>query len=116
VLTEIPAKASAESLSVPADSGRETRRPPGDGVRLAAANVSPWWLGPATSAVHTLARTGRPFSTEDLRELGVPEPDKSCRWGALMAACYRAALIESTGAVIGRRGRPVRLWIGVKPE
>jgi len=92
------------------------RRQPVDGVRLAEVNASSWWWSTATLAVLTLARTGRPFNTEDVRALGVPEPDKSCRWGALMAASCRAGAIESAGAVIGHDGRPHRCWVGVRAE
>lgn len=68
------------------------------------------------SGVEYLADTGRRFTADHLRDLGVADPDLGQRWGALFAAAARANVIEMAGTCIGRRGRPVRVWIGVKPQ
>lgn len=92
------------------------RRQPGVGARRAANNASAWWLSPAMSAVEYLAETGHRFTADHLRDLGVMEPDLAQRWGALFSAAARANVIELAGTCIGRTGRPVRVWVGVKPE
>lgn len=107
-----PADNRTPSESIAADDTLMVRRPSDDGVQLTQTNSSSWWA-PATSAVQQLARLGRPFSTEHLRALGVPEPELSSRWGSLMAASSRTGIIESAGAVIGCDGRPRRCWVGV---
>ena len=83
------------------------------GVDLSHTNVSPWWWSPATSAVKTLARTGRWFTTEQVRGLGVPDPSDFHHWGVLMAAAYSSGQIEPVGALIGLDGRARRAWVGV---
>ena len=42
-----------------------------------------WWRSTADRAVATLARTRRPFTVDDVRDLGVEEPDHPNRWGGL---------------------------------
>ena len=86
------------------------------GIRRAANNSPAWWWSPAMSAIEYLADTGHRFTADHLRDLGVMDPDLDQRWGALFSAAARANVIESAGACISRSGRPVRVWIGVKPE
>lgn len=87
------------------------------GVDLSHTNNSPaWWWSPAMAAVEYLADTGHRFTADHLRDLGVMDPDLDQRWGAPFATAARANVIEMAGTCIGRRGRPIRVWIGVKPE
>jgi hypothetical protein len=65
------------------------------------------------AAVETLARTGRWFTTEQVRGLGVPDASDPHHWGVLMAAAYGSGRIEPVGAVIGLDGRARRAWAGV---
>jgi hypothetical protein len=113
---EISAGAGIENnLRQATDNGRK-RRQPGDDVLLAANNGAAWWWNPAMLAVRMLGLSGRPFTADHLRDLGVTDPDLDQRWGALFSAAARANVIEPAGTCIGRSGRPVRVWIGVKPE
>lgn len=65
----------------------EVRRDCGlsDGV-LASLEATPEeWMGQAVQELAECVRGGRPFSVDDLRARGVPDPDKPQRWGSVMA-------------------------------
>lgn len=79
----------------------------------AEQNADRWFWSCGTIAVKALAATGRSFSVDDIRRLGVPDPDSHQRWGALLAAGMRTGLIEATGATISATGRPVLTWRGL---
>ena len=76
-----------------------------------------WWRDSAERAVVELARRGTDFSAEDVLELGVPEPDKSCRWGSLFAAMKKAGVVRPVGWRTSRKpsrnSAVVRVWQGV---
>ena len=76
-----------------------------------------WFQDCALSAIAQLARSGVPFTTDDLRDLGVPEPDRPTRWGVVMQAAYRAGMIRPIAATNSRRPSRhsglQRVWEGV---
>lgn len=86
------------------------------GAEQADANADSWWRDGALRAVEHLASTGREFTADDLRDLGVPEPDNSARWGALFLAAARAGTVVCVGARRStrgpRHGSLVRVWRG----
>lgn len=83
-----------------------------NGMRQAAENADSWWWSCGWTAVQALAESGRPFTIEHVRELGVPEPDCPQRYGALIAAAVNSRLIAAAGAVVGSNGKAVRRWVG----
>ncbi len=84
-------------------------------VDLAAvAESDRWWHSCGWRGIAWWAETGLPFEVADVAELGVPEPDRPERWGALFAGAQTARLIEPAGLTLSRRtGRPTRLWRGI---
>lgn len=86
------------------------------GARQAQENTDDWWRSTAMSAVRTLAETGHPFTADDIRDLGVPEPDHANRWGGLLLAASREGLIRCVGAQRSTRGARraslTRVWQG----
>lgn len=77
-----------------------------------------WWLSGARRAVETLAHEGRDFTVEDLRALGVPEPEHPNQWGPVFRDARRRGLIAPVGFTTTtrttRHGAPVRVWRGVR--
>ncbi|WP_457836230.1 hypothetical protein, partial [Staphylococcus aureus] len=69
-------------------------------------------------AIRTLASTGHPFTTADLRDMGVTEPDSPNRWGAALSHAHRLGLIAPCGFTRStrreRRNGVVRQWIGTE--
>lgn len=79
-------------------------------------NAPDEFLHRAGAAIAELARRGTPFTTEDMRALGVPEPDHPNRWGAVMQAAHKAGDIRPVAATTAarkpRHGGLHRLWEG----
>lgn len=79
-------------------------------------NTDPWWEAGALKAIETLATTGRNFTAADLTDLGVAEPDHSCRWGSLFAAAKRCGIVVRVGYAparrAGRNGGVAAIWKG----
>lgn len=86
-------------------------------ARDALPNADGWWLSTARAALETLARTGLPFTANDLTELGVTDPDTPARWGSLFAAAKHGGLIRPIGYTPSprpsRSGGVCREWVGV---
>lgn len=79
--------------------------------------TDPWWRDGADRAVQILARTRRPFTVDDIRDLGVSEPDHPNRWGGLFGAHSKRGLIARTGRTLPsrhplRNGSRVPEWVG----
>jgi hypothetical protein len=71
------------------------------------------WHVAAMEALETLARSGQPFSVDDLTEMvGAPRSPKQA--ASVLGAASRWGLVRQAGAAISARGRPVRLWVGVE--
>lgn len=81
-----------------------------------AAHVPEWDRGVVMQAIEHLARTGRPFTADDLHALGIPLPPHPNHIGALFSAARKSGLIEQVGyqpsAREGRNGSVVRQWKG----
>ena len=81
------------------------------------ANTDDWWLSCAEQALAVLVRTRREFSTDDLRDLGVPDPDVPNRWGSFVAAAKSRGDIIPCGVAIsrskGRNSGYLRVWRGI---
>lgn len=75
------------------------------------------WREAALRAVELLAATGRHFTVEDVRNLGIPEPSHPARWGAVFVTAHREETIRCVGsAPASRRPRHAslnRIWTGV---
>lgn len=96
----------------------------GDLLSVAAMHAErsdPWWRTSADRAVEALAASGVPFSIDDVRDLGVTEPDHPNRWGGLFGAHSKRGRIERTGRTVRsrhpeRNGSRVPEWHGVPRE
>lgn len=86
------------------------------GAEQAIENADDWWRSCAEAAVRNLARTGRDFTADDVRALGMSEPDHPNRWGGLFRWAARAGLVEEAGArrssTVSRKASLVRVWRG----
>lgn len=87
---------------------------------IEVAQSDEWWWSTVFTAITHLADGGQPFSVEDVRQLGVTEPDHANRWGAAFITAARAGIIapvayeQSTRR--SRHGAPVRIWIGMQAK
>ena len=95
------------------ENGPTIEEVPLQGRNQSEQNADSWWWSCGIQAVRALAAVGRPFTIDDVRDLGIPEPDEACRYGSLIAACRRRGLIELAGTALGRNGRPTMVWRGV---
>lgn len=79
-------------------------------------HASSWWKDCARRAAVELAQRGTDFTSEDLTEMGVEDPDNSARWGSLFSALQREELITLVGyrasTKKSRNGGVVRIWRG----
>ncbi len=73
------------------------------GLTLAEANADRWWKSCAVAGIDHLASTGRPFTADDLRDLGVPDPGHPNHVGAQFMAAARAGIITPCGFAQSRR-------------
>lgn len=91
-----------------------------EGPEQACRNADDWWLDCAERALGWWAETGRPFTADDLRALGVPDPDHPNRIGGLFRRAYRTGLIEPVGYMPStrpsRNGGVLRTWRGVRKD
>lgn len=80
------------------------------------ATSNKWWWDGAERAITWLAQTGSPFTSDDVRQLGVPEPDHANRIGAAFLVAEQRGLIERVGDTIStrrsRRGGRLSIWVG----
>jgi len=81
------------------------------------ANTDAWWLSCAEAALAVLVKSRREFTTDDMRELGVPESDVPARWGSFMAAAKSRGDVVKTGYTTSRhpsRNGGIRaVWLGI---
>jgi hypothetical protein len=75
-----------------------------------------WWRSCADQGIATLAASGRPFTADDVRALGIPDPTSPKAWGARFLAASRSGLIRRVGYVPSRRAsvhaHPIAQWQG----
>ena len=87
-----------------------------EGVRVANDNEDEWWKSCADRAIDTLAATGRPFTADDIRDMGVPDPTSPRAWGARFLTASRQGRIVRVGYVPSRRAsvhaHPIAQWRG----
>lgn len=87
-----------------------------EGVRVANDNADDFWKATADQAIDHLAATGRPFTADDVRDLGVPDPISPRAWGARFLAASRQGRIVRVGYVPSRRAsvhaHPIAQWRG----
>jgi hypothetical protein len=90
------------------------------GVAQANENTDIWWRSCADQAIDTLAATGRPFTADDVRDLGVPDPPSPKAWGARFLSASRQGRIVRVGYTPSRRAsvhaHPIALWTGPVEE
>lgn len=87
-----------------------------EGVRVADENADDFWKATADQAIDHLASTGRPFTADDVRDLGVPDPTSPRAWGARFLTASRQGRIVRVGYVPSRRAsvhaHPIAQWRG----
>lgn len=80
------------------------------------SNADDWTRDSVSRAIAFLAASGRPFTTDDLRDLGA-DADHPNRWGAGVKAAVTAGTIECVGFTAStrpsRHGGILRVWRGV---
>ena len=86
------------------------------GIAVANENADDWWKSTADQAIDHLASLGRPFSADDVRALGVPDPASPRAWGGRFAAAAKQGRIQRIGYVQSQRpsvhAHPIALWRG----
>lgn len=80
---------------------------------LAADKV---WKQLADAAIDRLAATGQPFTADDVREMGVPDPSSPKAWGSRFLSAAKGGRIRRVGYQPSRRtsvrAHPVAVWVG----
>ena len=77
------------------------------------------WRDEAEEILQRFVATGRVFTSDNLREAGLPDPTdgEPNRWGALIQSAMRRGLIEQVGVTRstrrGRHGARIGQWKGV---
>jgi hypothetical protein len=86
------------------------------GTTRADLAADPDWKATADAAIDQLAATGQPFTADDVRALGVPDPDSRKAWGARFLSASRAGRIIRVGYVPSKRpsvhAHPIAQWRG----
>lgn len=87
-----------------------------DGLQASYEYSDDEWRTQAEQVAYKLAQAGAPFTVDDLRKHGVPDPDKPQRWGSLIAALATLKVIELEGLALHRSPggaiEAVRVWVG----
>lgn len=82
----------------------------------AAGSYDTWWRSCVDRAIVELAKLGRPFSVDDVRDQGIAEPERPQQWGAPFMAARRAGIIRPLAVIAStrptRHGGLTRQWIG----
>lgn len=80
---------------------------------LAADKV---WKQLADAAIDRLAQAGEPFTADDVRALGVPDPSSPKAWGPRFLSAARSGRITRVGYVPSKRpsvhAHPIAQWRG----
>lgn len=80
-----------------------------------------WWRRQADEALRVAIASGNEFTTDDLRDLGVPDLDRKAEqaavWGSLLAAAKASGRIREVGRRPSLRKsanyRKVTVWSGI---
>jgi hypothetical protein len=86
------------------------------GTTTADLHADTIWKQLADAAIDRLAATGKPFTADDIRDLGVPDPSSPKAWGARMLSAAKSGRIRRVGYQPSRRpsvhAHPVAVWVG----
>jgi hypothetical protein len=86
------------------------------GVAQVDANTDAGWKALVDHIITELARTRAPFTADDVRDRGVPDPPTPQAWGARFLAASKAGQIRRIGYQPSRRAsvhaHPVAVWEG----
>lgn len=78
------------------------------------------WKQLADAAIDRLAAAGQPFTTDDVRELGIPDPVSPKAWGARMLSAAKGGRIRRIGYTPSRRpsvhAHPIAVWVGTQKQ
>lgn len=89
-----------------------------DGIQAAYTFAPEKWRAYCERVIYELAETGEPFTVDSLRRYGVPEPDKTVRWGSIFATMSKRGLIEVVGVHLHQAAgggiSAIREWRGVR--
>lgn len=74
------------------------------------------WKTQADTAIQQLADSGVPFTADDVRALGVPDPTSPKAWGSRFLTAAKQGRIVRVGYVKSQRpsvhAHPIAQWIG----
>ena len=108
-----PLALSEPAGTAPAATGRHLKAA---GISLADTAAAQEWRDAADKAIADLARRGQPFTADDVRDLGVPDPRSPKAWGGRFLAAAANGIIVRVGYTPSRRAsvhaHPIALWRG----
>lgn len=88
-----------------------------EGVARADQAADDAWKAEVDRVIRRLAARGAPFTSDDVRAAGVPEPASHKAWGGRYTALAKAGVIRAVGwqtsSNPATHARPVRVWVGV---
>lgn len=89
-----------------------------DGVQAGYVFCPEEWRENARAIAIGLAQSGEPFTVDDLRRHGVPEPATYQRWGSVIAVLKNEGLIQLHGLTLHQipKGdiQSIRVWVGTE--
>jgi len=99
------------------DRGAAGRKLRDQALERVEGNAKADWTQQAFEVVTALARSGRPFTPDDVWAAGLPRPREARALGPVMMRAVKSGLIEPTGEWINSKqasqhATPVRVWRG----
>ena len=89
-----------------------------DGVQAAYAFSAEEWRDAARAVAIGLAQEGEPFTVDDLRRRGIPDPSKPQYWGSMIAVLKNEGLVRLHSLTLHqiRKGdtQSIRVWVGTE--
>lgn len=86
------------------------------GAARVDANTDLDWKQQVDAAIEQLARGGQPFTADDVRALGIPDPPSPQAWGARFLAASKAKRIRQVGFQASQRAsvhaHRIAIWQG----
>lgn len=86
------------------------------GTSTADMHADAIWKQLVDAGIDRLAATGQPFTADDVRDLGIPDPTSPKAWGARFLAAAKQGRIRRIGYVPSRRAsvhaHPIAQWTG----
>jgi hypothetical protein len=68
------------------------------------------WSAAAPQAIQQLAASGKPFTSDNVRDVAGDPPEPRLM-GAVLSGARSKRIAQPVAAVLGRNGRPLRLWV-----